>query len=209
MLSDSPIEERFTRSRCCHDNGRAASEERLCDLLEAISGDRDNAAFTELFHHLAPRVRGVLMRRGASWTVADELTQETMLSVWRYAATFDRRRASVLTWVLTIARNKQIDLVRRASPLNGAAMAWPERERSAAQADLEQTLHSKQSGQILQHAIKALPREQELVVREAFCKAKSHREIAAEHALPLGTVKSRIRLALAHLRASLPVSDLV
>ena len=176
---------------------------RLCDLMETIGADRDHAAFTELFQDLAPRVRRLLVHRGVSWPVAEELTQETMLAVWRHAAMFDRRRASVPTWVLTIARNKQLDLPRAAQAAWALQLQLP-----AAAPDGEEILRSKQSGEILHHAIGALPREQGQALRQAFCEAKSHRDIAAEQGLPLGTVKSRIRLALARLRTSLPMGEL-
>lgn len=209
MLTEPWTDRSRARPRRARGDGRAVAETRPCDLLEAVGSDRNHAAFTELFHLLAPRVKRVLVRRGASSALAEELTQETMMAVWRHAATFDRRRASALTWVLTIARNKQLDLVRRVTRFNGKELAQAKREPSAAQPDLEQILHAKQSSRILQDAITVLPREQGLLVREAFGKAKTHREIAAEQALPLGTVKSRLRLALAHLRANLPACDLV
>jgi RNA polymerase sigma-70 factor (ECF subfamily) len=183
-------------------------DDHLCDLMETIGADRDHTAFTELFHDLAPRVRRLLVHRGVSWPVAEELTQETMLAVWRHAAMFDRRRASVPTWVFTIARNKQLDLPRAVSRRNEVAGDPSKPQLSAAPPDGEQILHSKQSGEILHRAISALPSEQEQALRQAFCEAKSHREIAAEQGLPLGTVKSRIRLGLAHLRTSLPAAEL-
>ena len=173
-----------------------------------IGADRDHAAFTALFDHMAPRIRRLLVHRGLSWPLAEELTQETMLAVWRHAAAFDRRRASVWTWVGTIARNKQIDHSRGVRRLHAAMWEPQEPDLPAAAPDGEQVLHSRQSGDILHHAIKRLPQEQVLVLRQAFCEAKSHREIAAEEALPLGTVKSRIRLALAHLRGSLPMAEM-
>jgi RNA polymerase sigma-70 factor (ECF subfamily) len=209
VLTEPWTDRSRARPRRARGDGRAVAESRLCDLLEAIGAERSHVAFSDLFHRLAPRVKRALVRRGASLALAEELTQETMLAVWRHAATFDRRRASALTWVLTIARNKQLDLIRRATRFKGEELAQAEQERSAAQPDLEQILHAKQSSRILQDAITVLPREQGLLIREAFGKDKTHREIAAEQALPLGTVKSRLRLALAHLRASLPASDLV
>lgn len=209
MLSEPWTDRSPATPQRARGDGRAVAESRLCDLLEAIGTERSHVAFSDLFHRLAPRVKRALVRRGASLALAEELTQETMLAVWRHAATFDRRRASALTWVLTIARNKQLDLIRRVTRWQGTDLAQAAVARPAVQPELEQILHAKQSGQILQDAITALPREQGLLVREAFAKAKTHREIAAEQGLPLGTVKSRLRLALAHLRANLPASDLV
>jgi len=187
---------------------RTSRDHHLCDLMEAIGDERCQAAFTELFLDLAPRVRRMLLQRGMSWALAEEITQETMLAVWRHAGTFDRRRASVATWVFTIARNRQLDLSRSVTRPDQAAWQGSEPWPSSAPPDGEQILHTKQSGEILHHAVRTLPREQELVLRQAFGAAKSHSEIAAEQALPLGTVKSRIRLALAHLRTSLPMAEL-
>jgi RNA polymerase sigma-70 factor (ECF subfamily) len=208
MEAQAAIDRRPTSNRGHHGDGPSSIEARLSDLVEAIGGCRDQAAFTELFGQLAPRVKRLLVRRGASFAMADDLTQETMLSVWRHAATFDRRRASVSTWVLTIARNKQIDLVRGQRRLNDAGWELLEPESPASEPDCERILLARQSTEILHHAIGRLPRTQELVVRQAFWEARSHREIAAEQALPLGTVKSRIRLALAQLRTSLSEAEL-
>jgi RNA polymerase sigma-70 factor (ECF subfamily) len=208
MEAQAAIDRRPTSNRGHHGDGPSSIEARLSDLVETIGGRRDQAAFTELFDQLAPRVKHLLVRRGASFAMADDLTQETMLSVWRHAATFDRRRASVSTWVLTIARNKQIDLVRGQRRLNDAGWELLEPESPASEPDCERILLARQSTEILHHAIGRLPRTQELVVRQAFCEARSHREIAAEQALPLGTVKSRIRLALAQLRTSLSEAEL-
>jgi RNA polymerase sigma-70 factor, ECF subfamily len=182
-------------------------DDRLSALIAAIGEARDHSAFTELFQELAPQVKRLLLRRGASWALAEDLTQETMLSVWRNAGAFDRRRASVSTWVCTIARNKQLDLLRGVRRRGEAAWEPPAQE-SAAPPDGEEIVHSKQSAEILHRAIGTLPRGQERVVKQAFGEAKTHREIATELALPLGTVKSRLRLALAHLRTSLPMAEL-
>ena len=131
-----------------------------------------------------------------------------MLSVWRHAESFDRTKATFSTWVLTIARHKQIYQMRAVRRLSEAVWQPPEPELSAAPPDGEQVLHSKQSAAILHRAIRRLPRGQGQVLQQAFGAAKSHRKIAAEQALPIGTVKSRIRLALAHLRTSLPMAEL-
>ena len=84
-------------------------------LMEAVAKHRDRQAFVQLFTHFAPRLKGFALKRGISPAAAEELVQETMLAVWRKAATFDRNRANVSTWIFTISRNKQIDLLRRQS----------------------------------------------------------------------------------------------
>ena len=191
-------------------DGRAGTvhNHHLSDLLDAVGKARDRAAFAQLFRRLAPVVMRLLIARGVSPTVAEELLQETMLVVWRHAATFDRRRASASTWVSAIARNKHLDLVRAAKRAAVAGYEpWiqclPDSEPS-----VDDILGARQRGRRLREAVKALPREQEEVLRKAFYEERSHREIAAEQQLPLGTVKSRIRLALAHLRTSAPIAAL-
>ena len=196
------------RASGCRGEPRTSSDEHLCGLMEAIGEDRDCAAFTELFQHLAPRVRRLLLRRGASLALAEDMMQETMLAVWRHAATFDRRRASVLTWVLTIARNKHLDLLRTAKRSNRAGPELANPQVSADPPSVEEILSFRQSGRILRDAISTLPWEQGEALRQAFYEAKSHREIAVEQTLPLGTVKSRIRLALGQLRTRLPMAQL-
>ena len=110
--------------------GRGATVGLRVTTVWAPSGGvgeaRDHAAFAELFQHLAPRVNRLLLHRGMNWALAEELTQETMLSVWRHAAAFDRTKATASTWVLTIARHKQIDQIRALSRLKEAAWEPPE-----------------------------------------------------------------------------------
>ena len=177
---------------------RADGEGRLCDLVEAVAGGRDRAAFAELFGHFAPRLKAFVMRSGTNPAVAEELAQETMVAVWRKAATFDRRRAQASTWVFTIIRNKRIDLIRRET------RARPDAE------DLYETDHVKPDGedsylagqqqQLLSDGIATLPAEQADMIRMAFYMDMRHSEIAEATKIPLGTVKSRIRLALGRLR---------
>jgi RNA polymerase sigma-70 factor (ECF subfamily) len=182
--------------------------QQLCDLMAAVRDDGDPAAFAELFQHLAPRIRRLQVTYGASPAMAEDLTQEALLAVWRHAETFDSGRASVTTWALTIARNKQIDLLRGASRRHDVASASAAADVPAGDPDPELSLHREQSGAIVRRAVQSLPRAQELVLCKAFGEDKSHREIAAELGVPLGTVKSRMRLALAHLRANLPLAAL-
>jgi RNA polymerase sigma-70 factor (ECF subfamily) len=208
MERESPLEERTTAYRHPPGKGRGAKNERLCDLMEAVGVDRDPAAFTRLFHDLAPRVKRLRVSHEAR-PAAEDLAQETMLAVWRCAETFDSRRASVATWALKVAHNKQIDMLRRdarrrhETPWVPAVADIPSSER-----DPERALDLEQSRSMVRRAVQSLPRAQEQVLRKAFDEAKTHSEIAAELGLPLGTVKSRIRVALAKLRATLPLADL-
>lgn len=164
----------------------------------ATTGDRD--AFAQLFEHFAPRVKSYLVRLGAGSDVAEELAQDTLLAVWRRAAAFDPSRAAASTWVFTIARNLRIDLARRERRPQGT----DDPSRAAfdpAPPDL--ALSILQDEKRIARAIEVLPPEQSQVVRLAFYSDKPHSEIAAELGLPLGTVKSRLRLAVARLRAAL------
>lgn len=190
-------------------NVGTTNRDHLSSLLEAVGKNRDRAAFAELFRRLAPAIMRLLAGRGVSATVAEELLQETMLLVWRHAATFDRSRASASTWVSAIARNRHLDSVRAAkrSTHQVGYEPWVE-VVPGSDPQVDEILGARQSGQLLREAIKSLPREQEDVLRQAFYEERSHREIAAAQRLPLGTVKSRIRLALAHLRTSVPIAEL-
>lgn len=180
--------------------GRAPSDEAAA-LIEAISAARDRAAFARLFEDFAPRIKGYARRLGADGAVAEDLTQEVMLTVWRRAALFDRRKASASTWIFTIARNRRIDMLRRErrpemDPSDPAVVPAGD---PAADASVE----AAQGDAHLHRAVARLPQEQADLLRLAYFEDKSHSAIAAELGLPLGTVKSRIRLAMTKLRAML------
>jgi RNA polymerase sigma-70 factor, ECF subfamily len=183
-------------------SGLQLTNEQLCQLVAAVAAGRDREAFAQLFRYFAPRLKGFGLRRGADVGAAEELAQETMLTVWRKADTFDPGRATVSTWVFTIVRNKRIDLFRRES--------YPEADLSEASETPtedrppDESLSMSEVGRALRTAMKTLPKSELEVVRKAFFEDKSHRAIAEEMALPLGTVKSRIRLALARIREALP-----
>ncbi len=168
------------------------------DLIVRIARKADRAAFAELFRQFAPRLKSYLMRRGCDFAEAEELMQETMIMVWRRAASFDPARASVATWLFTIARNKRIDALRRQhrpeiDPSDPALVPDPA-------PDEEVRLLAHQRGHRLAQALATLPPEQAALVRLAYFDERAQSEIAAETKLPLGTVKSRLRLALVKLR---------
>lgn len=178
---------------------------RFAALLAQVAQHRDRAAFVVLFDHFAPRVKAYLMRLGADDASAEELAQEVMLAVWRRAASFNAALASVSTWVFTIARNKRIDRLRRErhpeiDPDDPALAPDPEPAADA-------TLDAVQAGDRLRAAMASLPEEQSRLLVMAYFEDKSHRAIAAETHLPLGTVKSRIRLALGRLRGVLEILE--
>lgn len=173
----------------------------LADLLVAVGRTRDRAAFAELFGYFGPRVKAYLMRQGASEAQAEELVQEAMIMVWRRAESFDVSKSGASTWIFTIARNKRIDALRREKrpeydPDDPALV--PAAGKSA-----DTLVEVAQDSERLSTAIKSLSKEQADLIRMAYFDDKAHGAIAEETALPLGTVKSRLRLALGHLRKAL------
>lgn len=181
--------------------GLDLTNDRLCQLVGAIA-DGDREAFAQLFRYFAPRLKAFGLRRGADVAAAEELAQETMLTVWRKADTFDPRRATVSAWVFTIVRNKRIDLIRRERYPEAdfsEASETPSEDRPP-----DEALSRSEAGRALRTLMKALPEAELEIVRKAFFEDKSHRAIAEETRLPLGTVKSRIRSALARMRVAMP-----
>jgi RNA polymerase sigma factor (sigma-70 family) len=171
------------------------------ELMAAVAERRDRAAFAQLYGHFAPRLKAYLMRQGADEGSAEDIIQDTMLTVWHRAASFDPAKAGVATWIYTIARNKRIDRLRRER--------YPEAELDDpalvpdAPAAADVVLAASQAEARLRRAIGTLPAEQAELLQLAFFQDKSHSAIAEERGLPLGTVKSRIRLALQRLRHDL------
>jgi RNA polymerase sigma-70 factor (ECF subfamily) len=171
--------------------------------LRAVAERRDRDAFARVFAYYAPRVRTYLRRLGADAGVADELAQEVLLTVWRRAHQFDRSRAALSTWVYTIARNKRIDALRRERRPDfdpedpafvGEALSGP---RGDHHAEVEQVRRE------VARAVERLPPEQAELLRIFYFEEKPHSAIAEELGLPLGTVKSRLRLALGKMRVLL------
>lgn len=171
------------------------------ELLERVGKQRDKDAFARLYEHFAPRLKSFLMRLGCEIGMAEEVVQEAMVMVWRRAETYDSRQAGASTWIFTIARNKRIDRLRRDNrPLpdmtDPAMLPEPEETGEISVSRIEEE-------QRVRHALKNLPDDQAKMIFAAYYEEKSHREIAEESGLPLGTVKSRIRLALSRLRGHL------
>lgn len=174
---------------------------RMIVHVQAIAARQDRSAFAALFSYYAPRVKAYLIRLGCPDGQAEELAQETMLAVWRKADRFDPAKAAPGTWIFTIARNLRIDQVRRErrpelDPDDPALVP-------AAPPEADLVLQAKEHHVLVQNALQALPPDQARVIALSFFEDKPHGEIAGELGLPLGTVKSRIRLAFARLRAAL------
>lgn len=164
--------------------------------VTAVRDHKDKAAFAEIFGYFAPRVKSFLMKSGASPDLAEECTQEVMATLWNKAHMFDPTKASVSTWIFTIARNRKIDLLRKQRRPEPEDLPWgPEAEPDQADA-----MGLQQETEKLGEALATLPPEQRKLIEKAYFGELSHSEIAAETGLPLGTIKSRIRLALERLR---------
>ncbi|WP_340119526.1 sigma-70 family RNA polymerase sigma factor [Pelagibius sp. 7325] len=171
------------------------------DLVEAIARRQDREAFKRLFAAFAPRVKAFARRRGAETQVAEDLAQDVMLTVWRRAAQFDRRKASASTWIFTIARNRRIDMMRREA--RPAFDAEDPSLQAEAEPSADESLAERRREGDLRRAVARLPETQSQLLRLAYFEDKSHGVIAEELDLPLGTVKSRIRLAMHKLRQML------
>ena len=164
--------------------------------INLVRDRKDQAAFAELFAHFAPRVKGFLMKSGASPDLAEECAQEVMATLWNKAHMFDPAKASVSTWIFTIARNRKIDILRKQRRPEPEDLPWgPESEPGQ-----EDVLVHQQETELLGAALAALPAKQRELIQKAYYGELSHSEIAAQTGLPLGTIKSRIRLALDRLR---------
>ena len=169
------------------------------EQIRKVETLKDTSAFEELFNHFAPRVKAFLMKSGADLQMAEECSQEVMATVWRKAHLFDPSRASASTWIFTIARNKKIDAIRKQNRPEPEQL-YPDQDYEP---DQESVVELQQETERLTLALDELPEKQRVLVEKAYLGELSHSEIAEITGLPLGTIKSRIRLALEKLRHSM------
>jgi len=212
LLDESPIRKRQVPPPGPLGAGGAQQTGRVRDVSQAdeakgewvaqmlrVAQRGDEAAFAELFAHFAPRVKGFLMKSGAGAALAEECAQDVMATLWHKAHLFDPARASVATWIFTIARNRRIDALRKARRVEPEDLPWgPEPEPDQADA-----LALQQESKKLGVALARLPDNQRVLIEQAYFGDLSHGEIAQITGLPLGTIKSRIRLALEKLRQAM------
>ena len=165
------------------------------------AGDRE--AYQRLFEHFAPRVKGLMLKTGASSDDAEEIAQETLLAVWRKAAQFDPVSAGAAAWIYTIARNLRIDAVRRVAR-TGTVDHDTELDYLVDPAEPADDVMARNDEAVrVERALSSLSDEQSMAIRLSFIEERPHGEIAGALGIPLGTVKSRIRLAMNRLRALL------
>lgn len=212
LLADRDISLGFDGSHLVR--GRATvptrSADRIGTMTEATAADwahlmarirdhADQSAFAQLFGYYAPKVKAYLIRSGSDHATAEECMQEVMATVWNKAKYFDPARASVATWIFTIARNRRIDIIRKERRPEPEDITWTETNEP----DQADVYEMQQQADILGRALQELPDKQRHLIERAFFGDLSHSEIASETGLPLGTIKSRIRLALDRLRHSM------
>jgi RNA polymerase sigma-70 factor (ECF subfamily) len=171
------------------------------DLVHRIAERGDAEAFRSLFQAYAPRVKSYMMRQGADAATAEELAQETMLAVWRKARLYSGDKGSAGTWIFTIARNLRIDRIRRETPWQELPVGY--QEKASCDPLPDEAVSAGEERARLERALALLPAEQHEVVALAFLEGLSHGEIADRLGIPMGTVKSRMRLAYQKLRAAL------
>ena len=178
------------------------ARDMMPDLLSRIARDRDEKAFRELFDAFAGRIKSFMLRQGVDNATADELAQETLLTVWRKAALYSPEKGGVSTWIFTIARNLRIDRIRRETP-------WQELTDEVANRipsediPVDDRVAEGQRRVRVQAVLSSLTPEQRCVVTLAYIEGLSHGQISERLGIPLGTVKSRMRLAYQKVRASL------
>ena len=178
-----------------------ATQERFATLAARVATERDRSAFAELYDHFAPRILGYLLRLGLDRGAAEELTQEVMVVLWQKAALFDSAKSSLSTWLFRVARNRRIDVQRR----DRSGLIDPDDPffHPEASEPADKTVDETRRDERIRSAMADLPEDQRSLVKLAFFNGLSHSEIAAQTNLPLGTVKSRIRLAFARLRKAI------
>lgn len=182
-------------------------DDNWSQMLEAIGRKRDQHKFALLFNHFAPLIKGFVIANNSNMTAdtAEELVQEVMIKVWNKAPDFDASKAAASTWIFTITRNARIDYFRKHSrhDINSqpveAIDIWSDNSENQPFV----YLHEAREEQHVASLLKELPDEQSRCLKKVYMEGKSHTEIAEELKLPLGTVKSRVRLGLKKLQATL------
>lgn len=184
-----------------NDQNRRAQELYFGQLLQRVANQRDKASFGTLFDHFAPRIKSFMLRKGVASQQAEDLVQETMIAVWTKAGLFDAERGSVTTWIFTIARNLRIDRIRRESSMPLTELG--DYDEADDEPGSDAVLSRKQEDTQVGMALKSIPADQREILMLAYVDDFSQSEIAQRLNMPLGTVKSRMRLAYGHMRKML------
>lgn len=184
-------------------NDTNADELQIDQWLKSVACEQDKMAFTRLFKHFAPKIRAHGLQRFKQEAAALELVQETMMLVWRKAALYDHSKGKASTWIYTVMRNYCFDMLRKIQQKKEDTISdllWPlfESEKGALAVESDHLL----SRSLLSH-IDSLPKQQKQVIEAIYLQEMTQQELAEHMGVPLGTVKSRLRLAIAKLKSKL------
>lgn len=185
---------------CCEP---AKDSQDMSVWLQDVAQHRSRSAYASLFRYFAPRIRAFGMRHLHSEAQAMELVQDTLMTVWQKAHLYDASRGAATTWVFTVMRNQCFDMLRRQVTSREQLVAedlWPVLEYSTADPTLDQPGENQVLSRQLAHYVHLLPPTQQEVVRGVYLQDLTLQEIADRLDVPLGTIKSRLRLALEKLR---------
>ena len=176
----------------------ADTDDDLTLCVELIGKNQDKLAFNSIFKYFAPRLKSFLVKAGSTDTQAEEVIQEVMIAVWTKSSTYDSNKSSVSTWIYTIARNKRIDKIRKEK--RHYLSESDEGLEIPVDSTQEKEIFTAQVSNSLKKYMSNLPEEQSKLLKLSYFYNKTHADISAELKIPLGTVKSRIRLALTKMR---------
>ncbi len=199
-MSDKPPEDETEMQAQAKIKAGGKRDDEWSQCLQIIAKKQDRAAFARLFKHFAPLVKAFAMSGSPLAAAhADELVQEVMLKVWQKADGFNPRKAAASTWIYTIARNCRTDMYRRLQKFDTPLAAediWMEQEEEEPFVAVQQ----RRNAERVKDMLKQLPMEQSQILAKVYMEGKSHSEVAEDLQLPLGTVKSRVRLAMQKLQ---------
>ena len=199
-MSDKPPEDDKNMQAKIKVDATGKRDDEWSQCLQVIAEKRDRQAFARLFKHFAPLVKAfALSGSPLAAAHADELVQEVMLKVWQKADGYNPRKAAASTWIYTIARNCRTDMYRRLQKFDTPLAAediWLEQEEEEPFVAVQQ----RRNAERVRGMLTELPQEQAQILAKVYMEGKSHSEVAEDLQLPLGTVKSRVRLAMQKLQ---------
>jgi len=184
-------------------NGSATRTDSWSQLLKRVGQQRDEQAFKNIFEHFTPLIRGMCLKNDAGSDSAEEVIQEVMIKIWRKSPSYDPNKSAASTWIYTVVRNCRTDLIRKSSRRQidrsdiDVDDLWDDTEDNQPFVYLQ---HCRNES-MFNHSLEQLPTEQRQVLTQVYMQGKSHSEISVETGLPLGTVKSRVRMGLKKLQS--------